>query len=212
MNWDFNKIASVVLFAVAVSATTMSVCMMFDAEQRMAQYVVSPLPAVTSQSLGPENPIRMTASEVECLATNIYHEARGESLEGKIAVAHVTINRVWHHRYPDTVCGVVYQARYYTNWKGNLMPKRHQCQFSWYCDGKPDHIVLEDRNGNPILPNQRAWRESVEVARGVLAGIYPDNTGGATHYFNPDLANPNWQRVYDYVAMVDSHVFYVSTY
>ena len=41
--------------------------------------------------------------QIECLATNIYHEARSESTIGKIAVAWVTVNRVNTERYPDTV-------------------------------------------------------------------------------------------------------------
>lgn len=32
--------------------------------------------------------------ELECLALNIYHEARSESLAGQYAVADVTVNRV----------------------------------------------------------------------------------------------------------------------
>ena len=53
--------------------------------------------------------------ELDCLAKNIYFEARGESLTGKIAVANVTMNRVEHHKYPSTVCGVVTQVKWYTN-------------------------------------------------------------------------------------------------
>jgi spore germination cell wall hydrolase CwlJ-like protein len=48
--------------------------------------------------------------EVECLALNIYHEARSESLAGQYAVADVTLNRVKDRRYPSSICGVVKQA------------------------------------------------------------------------------------------------------
>lgn len=44
-----------------------------------------------------------------CLARNIYHEARGESYLGKLAVAKVTINRTKDPKFPDTICDVVYQ-------------------------------------------------------------------------------------------------------
>ncbi len=47
--------------------------------------------------------------EVQCLAKNIYFEARGESVRGMKAVAQVTINRVNDYRWPDTICQVVYQ-------------------------------------------------------------------------------------------------------
>jgi len=49
------------------------------------------------------------ATETMCLARNIYHEARGESYIGKLAVAKVTINRTKDPKFPRTICGVVYQ-------------------------------------------------------------------------------------------------------
>ena len=48
----------------------------------------------------------------DCLAQNIYFEARSESQAGMIAVAQVTMNRVKHPRYPNTVCEVVKQGSY----------------------------------------------------------------------------------------------------
>ena len=49
-----------------------------------------------------------------------------------------------HASYPDDVCGVIYQAKYRENWKGNMIPIRHQCQFSWFCDGKSDEPLDTD--------------------------------------------------------------------
>ena len=49
------------------------------------------------------------AQNITCLARNIYHEARGEPLEGQYAVAEVTMNR--KARTPSsTVCSVVLPA------------------------------------------------------------------------------------------------------
>ena len=59
--------------------------------------------------------------EVECLAKNMYHEARGESYQGMVAVAFVTLNRTVSEVFPSKVCDVVYQK----NQRG--------CQFSWVC-------------------------------------------------------------------------------
>ena len=77
-----------------------------------------------------------TVEETYCMSLNIYYEARGESWRGKTAVAHVTLNRVKHEKYPNTVCGVVLQAKL---WKGN--PIRDMCQFAWYCDGKSELMI-----------------------------------------------------------------------
>ena len=61
-----------------------------------------------------------------CLAKNIYFEAGNQPLAGKVAVAQVVLNRMEHSAYGDTVCDVVYQARWRENRKGNMVPIRHQ--------------------------------------------------------------------------------------
>ena len=76
------------------------------------------------------------AKQVECLAKNIYFEARNEPFAGQLAVALVTLNRVYDDTFPNTVCDVVYQG-IHTN---DGFPKRNRCQFSWYCDGASDEI------------------------------------------------------------------------
>ena len=53
------------------------------------------------------------ADEVNCLALNIYHEARNQPFMGKLAVGFVTLNRVKSKEFPNTVCGVVKQGFYY---------------------------------------------------------------------------------------------------
>ena len=53
--------------------------------------------------------VKATNAEIMCLAKNIYYEARGEPLHGKIAVAQVTLNRVTHRtQFEASICGVVY--------------------------------------------------------------------------------------------------------
>ena len=82
----------------------------------------------------------LTEQNVEqtyCMSLNIYYEARGEGWKGKSAVAHVVKNRVKHPKYPNTICGVVLEAKL---WKDK--PIREMCQFAWYCDGKSDQPQL----------------------------------------------------------------------
>ena len=73
-----------------------------------------------------------------CLAMAIYFEARGEPMVGQVAVAQVVINRVTDYRYPDDVCAVVKEGYYYS-WDKNK-PIKDKCQFSFWCDGKPETI------------------------------------------------------------------------
>lgn len=58
-------------------------------------------------------PIDLT-EDFKCLATAVYFEARGEPLEGQLAVAQVIQNRVQSGRYAGSVCGVVYQPGQFT--------------------------------------------------------------------------------------------------
>ena len=51
--------------------------------------------------------VKYTPEDAECLAKNIYFEARAESTAGKLAVANVTINRAIAEHYPNTICGHV---------------------------------------------------------------------------------------------------------
>ena len=153
----------------------------------------------------------LDVDQVHCLAKNIYFEARGESMQGKIAVASVTMNRVHNARFPDTVCGVVEQAIYSRWWKEHhdrMVPVKWKCQFTWFCDGKSDKINLTDSNGRPIKQNLQAWQQSLEVALLTIRGLIPDNTNGATHYYNPNLASPQWAVHYEEVAQIDNHCFH----
>ena len=130
--------------------------------------------------------------QIEWLAMNIYHEARSEPTVGKIAVAWVTVNRVNTEQYPDTVCGVVYDAVLDSN--GN--PKRNQCQFSWYCDGRSDTTNDKD-----------AWYESLEIATLVYYSKRFDPTDGAIMY-HAVYVSPYWTDDFDRTVRIDEHIFY----
>ena len=138
--------------------------------------------------------------DVLCLATNIYHEARSESRAGKESVAQVVVNRVADPTFPNTVCEVVYQARV-SRWHlentGKIVPLRHQCQFSWYCDGKSDYIDM----------SSEVWWETFDVAWQVLLGRHNNLVGNSTFY-HADYVSPRWSRSFQRVAKVDTHIFY----
>ena len=48
-------------------------------------------------------------ADLRCLATAVYFEARGEPLEGQLAVAQAILNRAASGRYPSSACGVIGQ-------------------------------------------------------------------------------------------------------
>jgi|SRR6056297_3222272 len=138
---------------------------------------------------------RMSEEDRHCLALNVYHEARGESIQGQMAVVAVTLNRVELNSYPDTVCGVVHQAR--TDANGN--PVRHRCQFSWYCDGASDEPKELD-----------AW-ERVQAVTQLAVEQYGDEgfdiTAGADHY-HAHWVRPNWADQTQITRIIGVHTFY----
>ena len=79
-----------------------------------------------------------------CMAINMYHEAKNQSMLGQIAVGQVVMNRVEDSRFPDNVCDVVTQS---VTYKGTDKPVLHKCQFSWYCDGQKMSLTLIVKSG-----------------------------------------------------------------
>ena len=145
------------------------------------------------------NGVEFTKEEAFCLAQNVFMEAKGENLAGKSAVAHVTLNRVKHSKYPNSVCGVTKQAKLRTNWKGSQVPIIGMCQFSWYCDGKDDTIPRNARIG---------WKQAQEVALYTLVlNQYKGLVEGATHY-HADYVKPDWRHHLTLIGKIDRHIFY----
>ena len=123
--------------------------------------------------------VKATKSELLCLAKNIYYEARGEPLQGKIAVAQVTLNRVTHRtQFESNICGVVYAKH----------------QFSWTMERHRE-------------PRGAAWHEAQAIAKAVIAGTahLPDFRA---LYFHNLTVKPQWNRTKELVARIGNHIFY----
>lgn len=147
--------------------------------------VAAPVEATqtTVQAAPEESNLRpANTTEIDCLARNVYFEARGEGRNGMRAVAHVTMNRVESRKFRNTVCGVVYQPS----------------QFSWTIRG----------GGRP---GGSSWSQSRDIARDVYTKADDnDNTGGAT-YFHARGSRPSWSFRFTRTAVIGNHSFYVGT-
>ena len=140
---------------------------------------------------------KAVASEpaVECLAQNVWHEARGQGEEGMIAVAFVTMNRVEDKRFPDSVCGVVkYQIE-------------DRCAFSWVCQGRAEPILN-------TKAKKELWKSVKKFAFNFVTKYntakYYDITDGATHY-HADYVNPKWAVLYQPIKKIGKHKFYYAS-
>jgi len=165
------------------------------------------LPGKPDTTVAPE----VDPEELECMTLNIYREANNQSMAGQIAVARVVINRVQDRRYPGSPCGVIYDGPMKESWKTAndpelaqdervFYPVRNKCQFSWYCDGKADDVVIREDNIK--------WKLAQEVAYQVLAfNKWSGMIEGATHY-HATYVNPTWARQLRLVAKIDDHIFY----
>jgi N-acetylmuramoyl-L-alanine amidase len=136
---------------------------------------------------------------LHCLALNIYYEARGSSFADQLAVADVVLNRVDDARYPNTICGVVYQGKQKPSWKdpNKMVMVRNACQFSWYCDGKADDPVKGD-----------AWVNAQQIAYlMVILEQHRGITEGATHY-HATYVSPKWAKQKQLVGRIGQHIYY----
>ena len=125
-------------------------------------------------------------SELDCLAEAVYFEARSETTGGQIAVAEVVMNRVADSRFPNTVCGVVYQGQY----------RATGCQFTFTCDGS-----------RRVKPRGRAWERARAVALNVRLGLSTGHTNSATHY-HTNYVDPYWSAGMVKTKVIGSHIFY----
>jgi spore germination cell wall hydrolase CwlJ-like protein len=119
--------------------------------------------------------------ETNCLATAIYFEARGESLEGQLAVARVVINRASSGRYPPDWCGVVKQP----------------AQFSFVRHGEFPYVDT----------SSQAWQKAEAIAELAAANIVPSLSSDVLWY-HADYVAPTWRRSLTEVQQIGAHIFY----
>lgn len=118
-------------------------------------------------------------AETQCLAATIYFESKGEPLTGQLAVGRVVLNRVESPRFPNSICGVVYQ----------------RSQFSFVRGGKMPHIKT----------SSQSWRNAVAVAQIARDKLWKNTAKGAL-FFHASRVSPNWRLTR--VAQIDNHIFY----
>jgi cell wall hydrolase len=127
------------------------------------------------------------AKAEKCLAEVVYFEARGEAVRGQIAVAQVVMNRAFSGKYPNDVCGVVYQNKH-----------RHMaCQFTFACDNYADVIREPDM-----------WERAKKIAKAMLDGqVWLPEVGKSTHY-HAYYVHPSWVSEMTRLYKFGVHTFY----
>jgi len=115
-----------------------------------------------------------------CLSLALYHEARGEPLQGQLMAARVIMNRMQSPRWPSSMCAVITQDR----------------QFSFY-----------RKDNTPKPRDEVAWAKAQKLAVDIIndPNILPYST--ADHYHTIDV-HPVWRRKLHRVARIGRHVFW----
>ncbi len=122
-------------------------------------------------------------AETNCLATAVYFEARGESVDGQLAVARVVMNRAASGKYPPSWCATVTQP--------------HQFSF------------VNPHTGQLPAPDYASdsWRKAEAVARLAAANIVPSVSTDVLWYHATYVA-PSWRRNLTEARKIGQHIFY----
>ena len=143
------------------------------------------LPSLKEISDAAGAPKNSSKSDLYWMAMNIYYEAGGEPLIGKIAVGAVTLNRLKDSRFPKNIRDVVTEP----------------FQFSWY----------NTKIANTPPSNNKRWKESYEVAKMLLTKTVGNDIikllEGATHFHAIDI-KPSWAARKTKIATIEGHIFY----
>lgn len=131
----------------------------------------------------------------DVVALTLYGEARGESLEGQLAVASVLLNRRADGRWGQTFTAVC----------------RAPWQFSCWNVTDPNRATLNrlaaDLEHGTVT--DAALRRCLWLADGVVAGVLPSSVRRATHYYATSLRDtPKWAKTGTLVGRVGNHLFF----
>ncbi|MBL8649917.1 MAG: cell wall hydrolase [Sphingopyxis sp.] len=149
-------------------------------EDRPADPAPAPVTAESLAALVAATPAPATLDpELRCLAGAVYFEARGESLTGQLAVAHVVINRAESGRFPTSLCGVVHQPSQFSFVRGGKMPA--------------------------IRESSTLWSNAVAIAQIARNDSWKNQAPGAL-FFHARSVSPGWRKTR--VAQIDNHIFY----
>ena len=121
--------------------------------------------------------------QANCIAVAVYHEARGETLEGQLAVAKVIMNRAASGKYPSSWCGTVKQP-----W-----------QFSFV---NPRTGVMPG-----VIAASASWRKALGITRLAVANAVP-TLGNDVLWYHADYVAPSWGRRLSMVQKIGTHIFY----
>ena len=119
--------------------------------------------------------------EQECVATAVYFESQGESLEGQLAVAQVVLNRAASGQYPASLCAVVKQKAQFSFVRGGRFPR--------------------------IDPACEGWRKAQAITR-IATQKLTSTVPTSVLWYHANYVAPKWRLNLKKVDKIGAHIFY----
>lgn len=164
-----------------VLCTGTAVVAMLTFQQRQLNHVQHDVEEIKNFLVQSNEQVHYTANDMNCLAENVYYEAGIEPLEGKYAVAQVTLNRLKTGYWGKSICKVVHA----------------KAQFSW---------TLKKKR---LAPKGVFWEESQSIARNVLKnGVRVRPLQQSLMYHADYIPNPKWADQKQRITKIGQHIFY----
>jgi spore germination cell wall hydrolase CwlJ-like protein len=146
-----------------------------DDEQAVAK-PADDLPTMVAELRAPE----AGTHELDCLATGVYFESKGEPLAGQLAVGKVIANRTQSGgRFPDSYCGVLFQRGQFSFVHGHSLPA--------------------------VSHSNKQWQTAVAIAK-IVDQHLKESAAGNALFFHAKYVSPGWHA--KRVASIGNHVFY----
>ena len=147
--------------------------------------------------------VKAALTDRDVLTLSMLGEARGEEIEGRLAVANVILARVADDRWPDDIKGVCWQPYQFSCWNRNDQnyPKLM---------AMARHLVADHAIRSTFV-RDAVYRETEWLADGVLAGVARNRVGGSNHYMTRALwetAPPSWAKGQSPTCFISRHVFF----
>jgi spore germination cell wall hydrolase CwlJ-like protein len=177
----------VVAMGIILATASAAIGASWGHSQSTDKIAAAPVAAVQPVRLPTDGAMVQLLAEHRCLSEALYYEARGESADGRKAVAEVVFHRMNKGHYGHSICAVVYEGA-----------GKSGCQFSFTCNGDLT------RHKEP-----EAWRDSEKMAARILTGEIRlrNATGGATNYHAISV-NPEWADTLERTTQIGNHIFY----
>ena len=136
-----------------------------------------------------EKQMKYTEQDIQTAARTVWGEARGEPFLGKVAVAHVLLNRQRAGRWfsGDSLSSTCLKSKQFSCWNTND-PNL----------SKMEKVTLDDSS----------FQDCMLATLLAALGREPDPTLGATHYHACYIDIPKWARSGEKTRVIGRHIFY----